>query len=232
LLLVANTATSLCPAEDRHREMAVRIALGARPADLMRLFLSRRRCSPAGAAVGLLLAHVSLKAITVFTPVRLPRLSEVDLDSSVVAFTCSVAALGALLFSGLAFLRQSAPASTAALMLNASTRMTDDGGRRRTRNVLVAVRSLALTLLVASALMVQSVWRLTHVDRASRLRVCSIETACRAAGPAGTSGSMNAGSRAWLPTVGPHPPRVLPLDRTPTPVLIGALLGRRNGRSR
>jgi putative ABC transport system permease protein len=169
LLLVAyaNTATlSLLRAEHRHREMAVRIALGARRADLMRLFLSEAALlSTAGAALGLLLAHVALKAIVVFTPVRLPRLSEVELDGWVFAFTCAVAALGALLFGGLAFLRQSALASTAAAALNASTRITDDGGRLRTRNVLVTVQvALALTLLVGSALMVQSFWRLTRVD--------------------------------------------------------------------
>jgi predicted permease len=169
LLLVAyaNISTlSLLRVENRHREMAVRIALGAQPADLVRLFLSEAALlSTAGAALGLLLAHVALKAIVVFTPVRLPRLSEVELDGWVFAFTCAVAALGALLFGGLAFLRQSAPASTAAAALNASTRMTDDSGRLRTRNVLVAVQvALALTLLVGSALMVQSFWRLTRVD--------------------------------------------------------------------
>jgi len=169
LLLVAyaNTATlSLLRAEYRHREMAVRIALGARPADLMRLFLSEAALlSTAGATLGLLLAHVALKAIVLFTPVRLPRLSEVAIDSSVFAFTCSVAAIGALLFGGLALLRQSVSASTAASALNASTRMTDDAGRLRMRNVLVAVQvALALTLLVGSALMVQSFWRLTSVD--------------------------------------------------------------------
>jgi putative ABC transport system permease protein len=169
LLLVAyaNTATlSLLRAEHRHREMAVRIALGARRADLMRLFLSEAALlSAAGAALGLLLAHVALRAVVVFTPVRLPRLLEVELDGWVFAFTCAVAALGALLFGGLAFLRQSALASTAAAALHASTRMTDDGGRLRTRNVLVAVQvALALTLLVGSALMVQSFWRLTRVD--------------------------------------------------------------------
>jgi putative ABC transport system permease protein len=166
LLLVAyaNTATlSLVRAEYREREMAVRFALGARPTDLIRLFLSEAALlSTAGAALGLLLAHLALKGIVVFTPVRLPRLSEVELDGWVFAFTLSLAAVGALVFGGLAFLRQSVPAAAA---LKASTRFTDDGGRLRMRNMLVAVQvALALTLSVGSALMVQSFWRLTRVD--------------------------------------------------------------------
>jgi len=166
LLLVAyaNTATlSLVRAEHRGHEMAVRFALGARPTDLMRLFLSEAALlSTAGAALGLLLAHLALKAILIFTPVRLPRLSEVELDSWVFAFTCGLAGLGALVFGGLAFLRQSGPAAAA---LKVSNRITDDHGRLRMRNMLVAVQvALALTLLVGSALMAQSFWRLMRVD--------------------------------------------------------------------
>ncbi|MPY91455.1 MAG: FtsX-like permease family protein [Luteitalea sp.] len=169
LLLVAyaNTASlSLVRAEHRHHEMAVRIALGARPTDLMRLFLTEAAMlSTAGVALGLLLAHLALKAIVVFTPVRLPRLSEVGLDSRVFAFACSLAVLGALVFAGIAFLRQSAPASTAAAVLKGSTRITDDGKRLRMRSVLVAVQvALALALLAGSGLMVQSFWRLSRVD--------------------------------------------------------------------
>jgi putative ABC transport system permease protein len=166
LLLVAyaNTATlSLVRAEHRDREMAVRFALGAGPADLIRLFLCEATLlSTAGAALGLLLAHLALKAIVVFAPIRLPRLSEVELDGWVFAFTCGLAAVGALVFGGLAFLRQSVSAAAA---LRASTRTTDDGRRLRMRNMLVAVQvALALTLSVGSALMVQSFWRLARVD--------------------------------------------------------------------
>jgi len=166
LLLVAyaNIATlSLLRAEHRGHEMAVRFALGARPTDLMRLFISEAALlSTAGAALGLLLAHLALKAILVFTPVRLPRLPEVELDSWVFAFTCGLAGIGALVFGGLAFLRQSGPAAAA---LKVSNRITDDGGRLRVRNMLVAVQvALALTLLVGSALMAQSFWRLVRVD--------------------------------------------------------------------
>jgi predicted permease len=121
LLLVAcaNTANlSLLRAEHRQREMAVRTALGARTGDLVRLFVSEAALvSAAGAALGLWLADLALKAIVLFTPVRLPRVWEVDLDVWVLAFTCSLAALGTLLFGGASFLR-------------ASVLTTPDSGRR------------------------------------------------------------------------------------------------------
>jgi putative ABC transport system permease protein len=167
LLLVAyaNTATlSLVRAEHRDHEMDVRSALGARPADLMRLFLTEAALlSAAGAAFGWLLAYLALKAVVIFTPVRLPRLSEVELDSWVLAFTCSLAGLAALVVAGFAFMRRSGPA--AATLKVVSTRITDDGGRVRLRNILVSVQvALALTLMVGSSLMVQSFWRLIQVD--------------------------------------------------------------------
>jgi predicted permease len=167
LLLVvvyANTATlSLVRAQHRDREIAVRFALGARPIDLMRLLVSEAfLLAAAGAALGLTLAHLALSTIVAFTPVRLPRMSEVALDGWVFAFNGGLAALGVLVFGAAALSRRSAPASAA---LTASTRITDDRGRLRVRNVLVSVQvALALSLSVGSALMLQSFWRLTRVD--------------------------------------------------------------------
>jgi predicted permease len=168
LLLVAcaNTANlSLLRAEHRRREMAVRTALGARTADLVRLCVSEAALvSAAGTAFGLWLADLALKAIVLFTPVRLPRLWEVTLDIWVLAFSCGLAALGTVLFSGVSFLRQSVLISPAA-SLRRSAGTAANGGGSATRDVLVAVQvALALTLLAGSTLMVQSFWRLMRVD--------------------------------------------------------------------
>ena len=166
LMACANVATlSLLRAEHRDREVAVRAALGARRIDLLRLFVSEAGLlSLAGAALGLLLTRLALQAIVAFTPIRLPRLAEVQLDVWVFAFACGLAGLAALLVGGLTFLRQTA-ASATAVALKMSGRVTGNPGSRRTRNSLVAVQvALALTLLVGSALMAQSFWRLMRVD--------------------------------------------------------------------
>jgi len=166
LLLVAcaNVANlSLLRAEQRRREVAVRSALGARRTDLMWLFLTEAALvSVAGAALGLWLARAAVRALIAVTPVQLPRLAGVQLDLSVVAFTVAVSAIAALLFGGLAFLRQSGSAS---VDLRASAGLTPGRGRMRARRVLVTAQvACALTLLAGSALMIESFRRLARVD--------------------------------------------------------------------
>ncbi|MGH9373032.1 MAG: ADOP family duplicated permease [Vicinamibacterales bacterium] len=164
LVASANVANmSVLRAEQRHREIAVRSALGARRADLVRLFVTEAALvSAAGAALGLLLARVAVSVLIAVTPVRLPRLADVEFDAWVVAFTAGVSMLAALLFGALAFLRQSVNASA---VLKASAGLTDNRGRVRARRVLVTAQvAFALTLLAGSALMIESFWRLARVD--------------------------------------------------------------------
>jgi putative ABC transport system permease protein len=162
LVTYVNVATmTLVRADERSRELAVRLALGARTVDLLRLLLSEAAViSIAGTAVGLWLATLGLRFVAGFTQLNLPRLSEVRLDGWVLAFTCGLSVVGTLILAGLPSVRRSAKAT-----LPESPRVTDDRSRLRLRNVLVAAQmALALTLAVASALMLQSFWRLARVD--------------------------------------------------------------------
>lgn len=168
LLLVAcaNIANLfLLRGEHRSREVAVRAALGAERADLVRLFLSESLLlSGGGALLGLLLAWWTLHALVAFAPVELPRLQEVKVDGRAAAFAAAIALLAALVFGSVSLARQSR--SALAPRLKGGGR-GGAGGRegRRTRNLLVGGQvALALTLLVGSALMAQSFARLTAVD--------------------------------------------------------------------
>jgi predicted permease len=168
LLAVAGaniTNLFLLRAEERDRETAVRGALGARRVDLLRLFLGEAALlATAGAAAGLLLAQLELRALAILAPVRLPRAAEVGQDGWVFGFTCALAILVTLLLGGLAFLRQSVTVSAAAA-LKASAAMTGPRGSMRGRDFLVTLQvATALMLLVGSALMAQTFWRLMRID--------------------------------------------------------------------
>ena len=166
LIACANVANLvLLRSEHRAREVAVRTTLGARRADLVRLFLaeSAMLCG-AAAALGLLLASLGLSALLRLAPVELPRLQEVRLDAWTVAFMVAVAALAVIAFTMLALLRFSRERSLASALRSGGGPSTAGRERRRLRDALVTAQvALALTLLVGSALMVRSFARLTDV---------------------------------------------------------------------
>ena len=168
LLLVASAniaGLSFARAQRGDHEVAVRSALGARPSDLMRLFLSEAALlTVAGTAMGMFIAHAAIQAATTWTPVRLPRLDEVGLDGRVLAFAGGSAAMVALALGVLSYMRQSL-LDASATVLKAGVGITETPGRSRARDLLVALQvALVLVLLVGSGLMVQSLWRLTRVD--------------------------------------------------------------------
>ncbi len=111
LLLVAcaNVANLLVArGASRERELAVRSALGAGPARLIRLLATESVVmSLAGGAGGLLVARWATDILLPLMPGRLPRLDGVALDARVLAF-----ALGLTLAAG--FVAGLAPASRAA----------------------------------------------------------------------------------------------------------------------
>ena len=155
LLLARSTA--------RKREFAIRAALGAARARVMRQLLTESvLLSLGGAMIGLLLARFGTSLVLAATPGSLPRSGEVGIDPYVLIFTLLVSIVTGVLF-GLA------PAFLAA---NANPReflkegaRGAGGGRHRTEGVFVAVEiGLAVILLVGAGLMIQSLWRLWQVD--------------------------------------------------------------------
>ena len=169
LLLVAcaNVANLfLVRSEGRDREIAVRKALGAGTTAIARLVLSEAFVLTAtGAVLGWLIARGAVALLVAFTPIDLPRLGEVGVDGTALTFTVMVATLTGLVFGGLSLRRQSATAGHPAGFAGGVRTTTSGRGPQRLRHGLVAAQvALALTLLAGSALMLQSFWRLTHVE--------------------------------------------------------------------
>lgn len=163
----ANVASLLLArGRGRAREVAVRVALGAGGIRLARQFLAESVALTALAGVlGLALAVAAVRGLLALAPPSVPRLDEVAIDARVLAVAIGLAAATGVIF-GLVPLLQ-------ALRFDPSTTLKCEGlhgassgrGRRRMQGALVSVElALAVVLIVGSALLARSFWRLLQVD--------------------------------------------------------------------
>jgi len=149
----------------RGREFALRIALGASRAQIVRQLLTESLLlSLAGGALGVVLAKFSLAPILALVPgtAGLPFADQVDISLRAAAFALSLSTLTSVVF-GLAPARQAFRSGVAAGLNEASRGGTS--GRRSAvwRNALMASEVGLSVLLVASAgLMIQTFWKLQH----------------------------------------------------------------------
>src|SRR4029453_19179336 len=94
--------SSLARAAAREGELAVRTALGAGRLRLFRQLLTESVVlSLAGGIAGLLIAIWGSDALVALQPSGIPRIGEVRVDGTVVAFTAIVAVLTGLLFGSI-----------------------------------------------------------------------------------------------------------------------------------
>jgi putative ABC transport system permease protein len=164
LIACANAANLLLMrATVRQREMAIRAAMGASRLRLIRQLLTESLLIAAlGAAGGLALAALGVKALVALGPDNLPRLKEINVDGRVLFFTLAISALTGLIFGLAPALQASRPRLQHTLKEGgaAATR-----GRHWLRNLLVAGEvAVAMTLLVGAGLMLNSFVRLQRVD--------------------------------------------------------------------
>ncbi len=155
LLLARSTA--------RKREFAIRTALGAERARVVRQLLTESVLLSLGAGLaGLLIARWGTGLVLAAVPGSLPRSAEIGIDPYVLLFTLAVSIVTGILF-GLAPAFHSANANPQD-SLKEGTRGAG-GGRHRVESVFVAVQiGLAVILLAGAGLMIQSIWRLLEVD--------------------------------------------------------------------
>ena len=148
----------------RARDVALRAALGASPARIVRQHLTESTTLAVGAgAFGTLLAVVGLDLVRSLGAVELARLDEVRLDTSVLGWSLVLSLLTgtvvgivpALLWRG-----HRRPFG------DTSLRGTVGGTAARTirRSLLVAQVALAIMLLVGAGLLIRSWWQLEGVD--------------------------------------------------------------------
>lgn len=146
----------------RNREIAVRAALGATRLRLVRQAIAESfLLAMGGAALGILLTTIVLPFLSDLVPIAMAAWTKPVIDWRLATFATALCMGSAVLFGLLGF----APVR---VNLQAALQQCGrgvQGTRHPLRRVLVSAQmALALPLLVASCLMVQTVWKLSHAD--------------------------------------------------------------------
>jgi len=166
LIACANVAgLMLARATARQREIAVRNAIGAVRSRLVRQVLTESVVlSAAGGVVGVFFAWAGLRVFVSQAPPDVPNLGGMTINPEVLAFTGVVVFVTALLFGIVPAIQGTRPDLTA--LLNDSARGSSGGSaRQRLRLVMVAGQTgLALVLLIAAGLMINSFAQLQGND--------------------------------------------------------------------
>jgi len=164
LIACANIANLLLARSmGRSREFAIRAALGASHARVIRHLLTESiLLAGLGGALGLLLAFWGTKAVLGTLPGALPRANEVALDSRVLLFTMALSLFAGIIF-GLAPALKSSRVNLQEILKESGRGLS--GTRHRLQGVFVAVEvAMALVLLIGAGLMIRSLAALLRVN--------------------------------------------------------------------
>lgn len=169
LIVCTNLANlMLARASARRREVAVRAALGASPAQLIRETAAEAMVlAGAGGALGIGFAYAVVAWAVNQAPVELPRLAETRVDGWVLGFCAAVSVACAVLVGLIPGWRAARVDPQEAL--RSASRGTEGPGGGWTRSALVAAEvALSITLVVGAGLLLHSFYRIMNIDAVAR----------------------------------------------------------------
>ena len=166
LIACANVANlMLARAAARHKEVAIRTALGADRWSLVRQLLTESvLLSFIGGGVGLVLAYASINGLVAMNPGNIPGIKDLAIDGRVVLFTLAISLVTGVVFGLVPALQTSRENLHVTLKEGGRSGTADRSGQLMRRVLVISEVALALTLLTGGGLLVRSFAKLQGVD--------------------------------------------------------------------
>lgn len=163
LLIACSNVANLLLARNssRTREIAVRVAMGAKRSALIRQFMTENlTLGVLGGIVGCAMAWCSCAAIAHLHPAKLPQLAEVAIDLRVLAFGLAISVLSSVVFGTLPAWTNLKVSAAEALKESGRSNLAARGKQWLRHSFVAGEMALAVMLLVGTGLLMESLARL------------------------------------------------------------------------